>query len=156
MKRLAAAFAFACMLATLVACAKRTVAGRWHLDREHTTMPMGFNLKGQSYLEIKLNENDVELRDFVSAPEMDPTTLMDRHYPLDGTEREADSNGDRTLYISARLDGPTLYTQERIVDRSSNAKSPEVKTSVTYVVSSNGMHLVGTDENGKIATYDRE
>ncbi len=156
MKRAAAALALAVMLAALVACAKRTVAGRWHLDREHTTMPMGFNLKGEPYLEIKLKESDVELRDFVSAPEMDSTTLMDRHYPLDGKELKAESTGNSDLYTSARLDGPTLYTQERIVHYEDNGKKTETITSVTYVVSSSGMHLVGTDENGKIATYERE
>ena len=156
MKRSAAALALAVMLATLAACAKRTVAGRWHLDREHTTMPMGFNLKAESYLEIKLTENDAELRDFVSSPETGASTLLDRHYPLDGKELKADDSGNSELYTSARLDGPTLYTQERVVHHEPGSPPGGAITSVTYVVSSSGMTLVGTDENGKVATYDRE
>lgn len=156
MKRTLAALVVCCSLFALASCAKRTVAGRWHLDRERTTMPMGFNLKGESYLEIKLNGDGIDLRDSVSTFETGNATLLERHYPLDGKEVEAESNGDRTLYISARLDGPTLYTQERIVDRDPAAASPQVITSVTYVVSANGMHLTGTDETGKVAIYDRQ
>ena len=156
MKRLGRALAVACLLATLAACAKRTVEERWHLDREHTTMPFGFNLQGQSYLEIKLNEHDVELRDFVSSPEAGGSTLLDRHYPLDGKELKAEDSGNSELYTSARLDGPTLYTQERVVHHEPGSPPGGTLTSVTYVVSSSGMTLTGTDENGKVATYGRE
>ncbi|MBI2678766.1 MAG: hypothetical protein HYX28_08290 [Candidatus Koribacter versatilis] len=155
MKRAAPALALVCLLATLLACAKRTVEGRWHLDRDHTTMPMGFNLKGESYLEIKLTADGVDLRDSISNFETGDAPLLERHYPF-GKELKAEDSGNSELYTSARLAGPTLYTQERVVHFLDRGKKEEYTTNVTYVVSSNGMHLVGTDENGKIATYDRQ
>lgn len=154
MKRAAPALALALLLATLLACAKRTVEGRWHLDRDHTTMPMGFNLKGESYLEIKLTPDGVDLRDSISNFETGDAPLLERHYPF-GKELKAEDSGNSELYTSARLDGPTLHTQERVVHHEPGSPPGGTITSVTYVVSSNGMHLVGTDENGKIATYDR-
>jgi hypothetical protein len=118
-------------------------------------MPQGFNLKGQSYLRIERNGDGVDLHDFVIAENGSKFPLMDRHYSLDGKEREDSSYGDRTLYVSAHFEGPSLYTEERIVDKDPAAGSPESRTSVTYVLSSDGEQLIGTDERGKIATYDR-
>jgi hypothetical protein len=98
----------------------------------------------------------VDLHDFVIAEDGSKFPLMDRHYSLDGKEREESSYGDRTLYISAHFEASSLYTEERIVDKDPAAESPESKTSVTYVLSSDGEQLIGTNEGGKIATYERQ
>ena len=156
MRRAAAALTLACVLAALLSCTRhKTVEGVWRLDRQHTTMPMGFNLKGQSFLQIELKGDGVDLHDYIIAEDFSKFPLMDRHYTLDGKEHEIESYGDRALYISAHFEGSSLYTAERIVDRDPAAESPETRTSVTYVLSDNGEQLIGTDENGKIATYDR-
>ena len=156
MKRAFAALALAGLLASPISCARRTVEGRWHLDREHTTMPMGMKIPGESYLEIKLGGDGADLRDFVSSPETGSQTLMDRHYPFGGKELEVESDANGALYTSARLEGTTLYTVERIVHRDPEAGPPEARTSVTYTVSWTGLQLTGTDESGKVAVYDRQ
>jgi hypothetical protein len=142
---------------TLVSCNRhKSVEGLWRLDRQRTTMHMGFNLKGQSMLRIEMKGDGVDLHDFVIQGDGSQFALMDRHYPLDGKEREESSYGERTLYISAHFEGAALYTAERIVNKDPAAASPETRTSVTYVLSSDGEQLIGTDEGGKIATYDRQ
>ena len=157
MRRPAATLRVACVLAALLSCNRhKTVEGVWRLDHQHTTMPMGFNLRGQSFLHIEMKGDGVDLHDYVIAEDTSKFPLLDRHYTLDGKEHEAESYGDRTLYISAHFEGSSLYTAERIVDRAPDAESPETKTSVTYVLSSNGEQMVGTDEGGKIATYERQ
>ena len=157
MRRPAAVLALACLLATLVSCNRhKPVEGLWRLDRQRTTMPMGFNLKGKAYLRIERNGDGVDLHDYVIADDGSKFPLMDRHYSLDGKEREESSYGDRTLYVSAHFEGSSLHTEERIVDKAPAAATPESRTSVTYVPASNGEQLVGTDEGGKIATYERQ
>ncbi|MGH9669497.1 MAG: hypothetical protein ACRD3A_05220 [Terriglobales bacterium] len=118
-------------------------------------MPMGFNLRGQFFLHIEMKGGGVDLHDYVIAEDSSRFPLLDRHYTLDGKEHEAESYGDRTLYISAHFEGSSLVTAERIVDRDPASPSPETLTSVTYVLSGDGEQLIGKDESGKIATYDR-
>ena len=156
MKRPAATVIAACLLAVLLSCNRhKTVEGVWRLDRQHTTMPMGFNLRGQPFLHIEMKGDGVDLHDYVVMEDTSKFPLLDRHYTLDDKEHEAESYGDRTTYISAHFEGSSLYTAERIVDRAPDAEAPEVRTSVTYALSSDGEQMIGTAENGKIATYDR-
>jgi len=117
---------------------------------------MGFNVKAESYMQIEMKGDGMDMHDYLVSPETGKFPLMDRHYTLDGKEHVAESDGNSTLYISARLEGPALRTQERIVHHDQGTPEPETRVSVTYVLSRFGGTMVGTDEQGKIATYDRE
>ena len=160
MKRARAALALisvslACLAMT--ACSGiKSFEGTWHLDREHTTMPMGFNVKAESYMQIEMKGDGIDMHDYLVSPETGKFPLLDRHYSLDGQEHVAESDGNSTLYISARLEGSTLRTQERIVHHDRGTPEPETRLSVTYVLSRFSGTMVGTDEQGKIVTYDRQ
>lgn len=148
----------ALLAATLLAgCAKRTVEGRWHLDQSATTMPQGFNLPGESFMEVKVDDDAVTIRDFVSAPETGAKTLLERRYPF-GKELADEGPDLRVLYTSAeRVDDHTLRIRERIVTPAGEGRdaSEEVHT-VTYVVAFGGMKMTGTDEEGYVSTYERQ
>lgn len=141
----------------LAACnGSQTFAGTWHLDPGHSTMPMGFNVDAQSYMQIEMKGDGMDMRVYLVSPQTGKFPLMDRHYKLDGQEHVAESDGRSTLYISARLEGPTLYTRERIVHHGQDPPPPDTVVAVTYVLSRFGGTMVGTDEQGKVVTYDRQ
>ena len=141
----------------LAACnSAKSFEGRWHLDCEHTTMPSGFSVKAESYMEIEMKGDGMDMRDYLVSPETGKFPFPDRHYTLDGKEHVAESDGLSTLYISARIEGSTLYTTERIVHTDPDNPEPESRLAITYKLSRFGGTLVGTDEQGKIVTYDRE
>ena len=160
MRRAKAALALTCVALPclfLAACSgSKTFEGIWHLDPEHTTMPRGFNVKAESYMQIEMKGDGMDIHDYLVSPETGKFPLMDRHYTLDGREHVAESDGNSTLYVSARLEGSTLTIRERIVHHDADAPSPETRASVTYVLSRFGGTMIGTDESGKIATYERQ
>ena len=151
MKRAPTVAAVLCLL--LVGCAKRTFDGRWHLEKDKSNMPQGFNLPGEDFIEITSEPEGVRMREFVSSTETGAQTLADRHYPFSGEKLTEGEGGSSALYTSARQDDDKLCTTDRITHTDGQ---PEMKLTVCYEVSWNGMTLTGTDQDGKKITYERQ
>lgn len=156
MRRARAAVALACLLAAALGCARRTAEGRWHFVKDESAR-QAFNLPGESFLEIKVDDEGVAIRDFVSSPEVGAKTLLERRYPF-GRELADEGPDLRVLYTSAeRVDDHTLRIRERLVTPADEGReaSEEIRT-VTYVVAFGGMKMTGTDEEGHVSTYERQ
>lgn len=147
----------ACLLAAALGCARRTVEGRWHLEKDASNAPQGFNLPGESFLEMKVDDEAVSIRDFVSSPEVGAKTLLERRYPF-GQELADEGPDLRVLYTSAeRVDDHTVRIRERIVTPADESREASEKVyTVTYAVAFGGMKMTATDEEGHVSSYERQ